>query len=248
LKWFFQDSRRPREPFFKAPAAVMWLIFALLATHVARTLAPLPWSDFLLEHFAFIPARYSASAAQVSGLPPPNILEQVLDFVSYMFLHGGFMHVVINSLWLLAFGPIVARRLGPARFLVFFLFCGALAAATHLAVYWGVAEEVVGASGGVCGLMAAGIRILYGHIYSARDPATETRPPLAPMLFPPIIGFTIMWVLLNVIAGITGLGLTDDSTVIAWVAHLGGYFAGFFAINVFDRISVGERSPVGDER
>ena len=130
-----------------------------------------------------------------------------------MFLHGNYTHVGVNSLWLLAFGPIVAKRLGTTKFLLFFLFCGIASAALHLAVYFGAVEQVVGASGAVSGLMGAAIRIFYGRLlFRPVTPEGET-PPLAPLLSRPIIGFTAVWLIANFVAGVTGLGLTDATPV-----------------------------------
>ena len=236
---FFQDMRPSREPFLNAPATIFWLIGAIVVAHIGRVMAPSPWPQYLLFEFAFIPARYSEAALVASGIPAPGFAEQAIPFVSYMFLHGDYMHLGINSLWLLAFGPIVAKRLKTARFLLFFLFCGILSAALHLAVYFGALEQVVGASGAVSGLMGAAIRIFYGRLYFDRNlPAGET-PPLAPLLSRPILGFTAVWMVANFVAGITGLGLTDAATSVAWVAHLGGYFAGLLAITAFDRLAFG---------
>jgi len=230
---FLQDLRPAREPFLRAPASVIWLIGLLLVTHLARVWAPPPWPETILLHYAFIPARYSSTALAVQGLPPASLFELMGNFVTYMLLHGNFAHVGINSLWLLAFGPLVARRLQPIRFVLFFVVCGIAAAATHLVVYWGAAEEVVGASGGVSGLMAAAMRIMYGRLYYSDAGAGPAR--LAPVFSKPIIGFTAIWIIANIVGGVTGLGVTDDATVVAWVAHLGGYFAGLFAIGLFDR-------------
>ena len=145
---FFQDQRPSREPFLNAPATIFWLIGVLVAAHVIRVMLPAPWPRYLLFEFAFIPARYSEAALTAGGIPAPGLAGQVIPFVSYMFLHGDYTHLAVNSLWLLAFGPIVAKRLGTTKFLLFFLFCGIVSAVVHLAVYFGAAEPVVGASGG----------------------------------------------------------------------------------------------------
>jgi len=234
---FFQDMRPSREPFLNAPATIFWLIGVLVAAHVARVMAPPPWPEYLLFEFALIPARYSAAALAASGIPVPGLAGQAIPFVSYMFLHGDYTHLGINSLWLLAFGPIVAKRMKTVKFLLFFLLCGIVSAAAHLAVYFGAVEQVVGASGAVSGLMGAAIRIFYGRLMFGRlMPAGET-PPIAPLFSRPIVLFTAVWLIANFIAGVTGLGLTDATASIAWVAHLGGYFAGLFGITVFDRFS-----------
>ena len=230
----FQDQRPSREPFLNAPATIFWLIGILVAAHVVRVTLPAPWPEYLLFDFSFIPARYSLAA---SGIPEPGLLDRIIPFISYMFLHGDYVHLGFNSVWLLAFGPIVAKRLKATRFLLFFLLCGILAALTHLVVYFGAVEQVVGASGAVSGLMGAAIRIFYGRLFYGRRTPQGEAPPLAPVFSRAILGFTIVWLIANFVAGVTGLGLSDTTASIAWVAHLGGYFAGLFAITVFDRSS-----------
>lgn len=236
---FFQDMRPSREPFLIAPAIVFWLIGVIALAHIARVMAPSPWPQYLLFEFGFIPARYSEAALVANGIPTPSFAELVIPFVSYMFLHGDYMHLAFNSLWLLAFGPIVAKRIKTTKFLLFFLFCGILSVVLHLAVYFGASVSVVGASGGVAGLMGAAIRIFYGRLYFGRDLPAGSTPPIAPLLSRPIIAFTLVWLVANFIAGVTGLGLTDPATSVAWVAHIGGYFAGLLGITLFDRLAFG---------
>jgi membrane associated rhomboid family serine protease len=239
---FFQDQRPSREPFLNAPAIVFWLIGLLVVAHVVRVMLPEPWPEYLLVEFAFIPARYSAEAFPALGLPEPSLIEQVIPFVSYMFLHGNYTHLGVNSLWLLAFGPIVAKRLGTAKFLLFFLFCGIASIVLHLIVYFGAAEPVVGASGAISGLMGAAIRIFYGRLMHRHAITEGQTMPLAPALSRPIIGFTAVWLIANFFAGVTGLGLTDETQSVAWMAHLGGYLAGVLTISLFDRMSLGAQS------
>ena len=227
---FFQDNRPPREPFLNAPPTVLWLIGLLLATHAVRVFLPGSLSEDVLVEYALTPARYAAAFAQ--GIPPDSALGLLIPFITYMFLHADLTHVGLNSLWLLVFGPIVARRLGPLKFLLFFLSCGIVAALLHLAVYWGSPMAVVGASGGVSGLMAAGMRILYGRFYPDAD-------GLAPIFSKPIMTFSGVWIVANVVSGIFKLGVSDDLTLIAWVAHLGGYFAGLIMIGPFSRRAAG---------
>lgn len=239
---FFQDQRPSREPFLNAPAIVFWLIGVLVVAHVGRELLPAPWPQELLSQFAFIPARYSAAALAASGIPQPGLFEQAIPFISYMFLHGNYTHLGVNSLWLLAFGPIVAKRLNTTKFLLFFLFCGVASALLHLAFYFGVNELVVGASGAIAGLMGAAIRIFYGRLMFRHATPEGAAPPLAPLFSRPIMGFTAIWLVANFIAGVTGLGLTDATQSVAWVAHLGGFFAGILTIPVFDRFTFGAKA------
>src|SRR5438046_1797317 len=128
---FLQDSRPPREPLLNAPAIVLWLIAALLATHFLRVALPGDWPDILVERFAFIPTRYSGDPAFARD----TLLDKAFPFVSHIFLHASVAHVTVNSLWLLAFGPVLARRVGSVKFVLFFLLCGIAGAVAHLVIY-----------------------------------------------------------------------------------------------------------------
>ena len=222
---FFQDNRPSREPFLNAPPTVLWLIGLLLGAHVLRVALPDDWPDRIIDDYALIPAKFAAAAAQ--GFFGGHAFEPLVSLLSYMFLHGDFAHVGINSLWLLVFGPIVVRRLGPARFMAFFLFCGVAAAAVHLAAYWGSAMAVIGASGAISGLMAGGMRIVYGRL-------SGQGVDLAPIFSKSILAFSAVWIIVNIISGVLRLGVSDDLTLIAWVAHLGGFFTGLVMIGAFD--------------
>jgi len=236
---FFQETRPAREPFLNAPASVLWLIAGLLAAHAARALAPEAVGNRILTTYAFVPARYSNETLAAHGIAPARAFEQAATFVSYLFLHANFTHVIINSLWLLAFGPAVARRLGTLLFFVFFVICGIAAAALHLALNWGSLIPVIGASGSVAGLMGAGIRIMYRE----RTLTFGERPKLAPIFAPPVLFFSAVWVIVNIVAGLTGFGLTDNMALVAWEAHLGGYFTGLLLIGPFDVLRARRQTP-----
>ena len=216
---FFQDTGPSREPFLNAPASVLWLIGVILVAHVGRVLLPATTADDILVTFAFIPADYS----------------QIQTWATYLFLHGSYAHVGLNCLWLLAFGPPVARRLGTFRFLAFYFFCGVAAAAAQLASDWGSSVPVTGASGAIAGLMGGAIRILYTERHRVFG------APLVSVFSRPVMFFTAIWLAINVVAGVSGLGLSEEGDLIAWVAHMGGYFAGLLTIGLFDRTA----APVG---
>jgi len=224
-----------RQPALQAPAIVLWLIALLLAAHGARTLLldPAASTDIIIA-YAFIPVRYAF---------PGDLWEKAIPFLSHVFLHGDWPHVILNSLWLLAFGPIVARRFGGALFIVFFLVCGVAGAAAYLLFNWGSPEPVVGASGAVSGLMAAGLRLMPGLFYWAMP--GETR--LAPILSRPILTFSLAWAALNVAFGMIGAGFLGSDGAIAWQAHLGGYLAGLLLAGPFDFLRPRELAPsLGD--
>jgi membrane associated rhomboid family serine protease len=232
----FLQSAPPRQPIFRAPAVVLWLIAALAGLHALRLWLPSALGQDMVYEYALIPARYShafvASQAGLAASWPGTVLERAIPFVSYMGLHNDWTHLVINSLWLLAFGPVVARRQGPLLFLVFFLVCGVAGALTYVALNWGSPVPVVGASGAISGLMAAALRMLPGQAPWA-EPGTA---PLAPLFSRQILIFTLVWAAINIVAGVTGLGVGGQSGLIAWQAHLGGFLAGLLLCGPFDAL------------
>ncbi|HEY4274711.1 MAG TPA: rhomboid family intramembrane serine protease [Rhizomicrobium sp.] len=223
---------------FRAPAVVISLIALLVAAHGARAMMPPHLSAEMIDQFAFNPARYSPAFLAARNAIPDDWLAQAVPFVSYMALHNDLTHLLINSLWLLAFGPIVARRLGGFLFLLFFLTCGVAGALTHLAFNWGSPVPVIGASGAISGLMAAGLRLL-----PTQAPwAHPAREKLSPIFSRQILLFTAIWMGINLVAGLAGLGIGGTAVSIAWQVHLGGYLAGLFLVSAFDRLKPSARA------
>jgi membrane associated rhomboid family serine protease len=159
----FLQSAPPRQPIFRSPAVVLWLIGGLAALHLARISRPAYQADALVYEYGLYPLRYSRAFLESHMANPRTLWERAVPFVSYLGLHGSWTHLVINCLWLLAFGPIVARRFGSVLFLFFFLVCGLAAAAFYIALNWASPVPVVGASGAISGLMAAAVRMLPGQ-------------------------------------------------------------------------------------
>lgn len=227
---FFQDPAR--QPLLRVPAVIFWLIAVFIAIHALRTALYAPDStqtNYILETYGLIPAWYSPHYLVQHGIVPRGLGHQVLSFFTYMFLHGSWSHLLVNSVWLLAFGPVVVRRFGTFLFLAFFVLCGLAGAATHLAVYWASTAPVIGASAAISGLMGAGFRMLSGD--------APGRPPLAPLFSTRILVWSGVWVLVNVIAGVTGLGAGPGIHLVAWEAHMGGYFAGLLLSGPFDGLA-----------
>lgn len=220
---FVPDRPSRRQPLLNVPPLVIGLIALLIGLHVIRVALPGNLPDMMLERFAFIPARYAMAFGP--GGAPGGWAGLIIPPFSYMLLHANYTHVGINSLWLLVFGPVVARNLKTARFLLFFVFCGVVAALVHLTVYWGSPVAVIGASGAISGLMGAGMRIVYGPMF-------QQPSGLAPILSRPILMFSIVWAGVNIVTGVLRIGVTGDVDTVAWVAHLGGYVAGLLTIGL----------------
>jgi len=218
----------PRDqPILRAPAATVWLIALIAAAHLVRALARPEMSADMILRYAFIPACYSQWSSCGS------LFDHLVPFVSHLFIHADLVHLAVNSVWLLAFGAIVARRLGARLFYALFFLCGIAGAITHLLCNWGSADPAVGASAAISGLMGVGFRIL------PIEPFPPGSPALAPLFSQRIILWSGLWVLTNILAGWLGLGVGLEVHLIAWQAHLGGYFAGLLlagpAVGYHDR-------------
>lgn len=207
------------QPAFRAPWPVVVLITILIGAHAARL-----WLGIDPERFALVAGDLSAG--------------RWISLVSHMFIHASWAHVLMNSVFILAFGAPVARFLGgDARgalvFALFFLACGIVAGAGFAAMAAELARiglaspdwAVVGASGAASGLMGAAARLIEG------------RGRLGSVGGRAVVGMTLSWILVNVVLGATGLTPGTAGAPVAWQAHIIGYFAGLALISPFSRLA-----------
>ncbi|MCF6199989.1 MAG: rhomboid family intramembrane serine protease [Hyphomicrobiaceae bacterium] len=234
-----QDPDQPmaeaRVPMFNVPTVILVLIGLFALVHFGRSLLT-PGQDltFLIE-MAFIPARY------VDGLLASG-LAGFTSFVTYNFLHGDVTHLGVNSIWMLAMGSAVAKRLGAWRFLAFSLVCSLFAAFAHLLTHWGELVPVIGASGAVSGHMAAAIRFIFsvpdhGHVNEEGRGelwAVPMKTLTETLKDSRVLGVLAIWLLMNILSGIGVLSMGQGDNPIAWEAHIGGFLAGLLLFSLFD--------------
>lgn len=173
----------------------------------------------LIYSFGLVPARYFSPEWSLSvGLPRLA----AWPFFSSMFLHGGFLHLILNVWTLWIFGDNVEDRMGPLRFLAFYLACGLVAGLAHLAFNLTSTVPTIGASGAIAGVLGAYL-ILY--------PGARV-VIMIPIFFWPIffelpafiyLGFWFVSQFLSAAASTSGAA---GSGGIAWWAHIGGFVAG----------------------
>lgn len=226
-----------REPILNVPGAVVAVLALLMAVHAGLSYLTDVDDEFLIWVLAFIPARYIGLAHELPGGP----LASWTSFVTHQFVHGDLTHLLINSAWLLVFGSAVARRIGTGRFFLFGIVCGIAGALAFLLVRWGEAVPMVGASGAISGLMAAGFRILLpsidnGDFHEMRESPRAVRlASLGECLRNRRMLFAIVaFVLVNAVIAIAAPVLTDAAGI-AWEAHLGGFVAGLMLLGLFDQ-------------
>jgi membrane associated rhomboid family serine protease len=218
------------------PRAVTLAAGLMIGIQVVRGLLPDETDVAFLLSLAFIPARYSGAAVELPG----GYLTAVTSFVTYMVVHGGWMHLLVNVAWMLAFGTAVARRIGTRGFFVFSILCGIAGALTHLVLHWGEMAPMVGASAAISGQMAGALRFIF---FAKREP-DEKMPdfvgaPLASLATAlrdhRIVGFVIFWVVLNAYFGLTSVSFGGTSGgIAAWEAHIGGFLCGLLIFGFFD--------------
>jgi membrane associated rhomboid family serine protease len=260
-----KPTSRP-EPMFNAPGVILVLAALFLAIYAAFSWVQPALQDKIIRDFAFVPGRLTVSYwparaidVLVRASKDPNALEQaramrdlhalgggpkLWTVLSYAFLHGSWTHVILNTVWLFAFGPPVAQRFGAPRFLVFM----ALTAIVSALAQWAVAPmdfaPLIGASGAVSGVMGAVTRFMFQpgaplgpHGFRERTDIRLVRAASLMDIFADSRAriFLGIWLGTNFIFGAYAktLGLSDMP--VAWVAHLGGFVAGLVLFSLFDR-------------
>ncbi|MEO0467742.1 MAG: rhomboid family intramembrane serine protease [Pseudomonadota bacterium] len=200
-------------PFFNAPAIVVYLTLAIVVAHAVRLLLPQQPEDWLFYQFALIPARLSLMVDGGGNTAAYGPLSLLWASVGHVFLHVDWMHVIMNTVMLLAVGAGVTRRFGAARFLTIFFASAIGGAALFFLVRAPESAPAIGASGGVSGIMAGAFLIM-------SDPRA-TWPVLLSKSF---LQTSAAFLIINIIMAFAGPAMFGSG--IAWDAHIGGYVVG----------------------
>lgn len=194
--------------------------------------------DFIME-FGLVPCRLTGACSPGSWLLPPG-----LTVLTSMFLHGGFLHVGGNMLYLWIFGNNVEDTLGHGRFTVFYLVSGAIAAATQTALSAASSVPMIGASGAVSGVLGAYLLLF----------------PRANVLTLIVFGFFVrivrvpailvlgLWFVVQFVSGLATWGAATArgealGGETAWFAHLGGFLAGMLLLFALRPRNPGDGGP-----
>lgn len=205
---------------------IPYVNYLLIAANILVFFYELSWGPQLprlLGFYGLIPARFFVLYAS-PGVSPVIVY---LPFISHMFFHGGWLHLLGNMLYLWIFGDNVEDRLGHGGYLLFYLGCGLAAAVMHLLTNTHSLVPTIGASGAIAGVMGA-----YFMLYPRARIVT-----LLPIFFfftlveIPAFFFLGFWFLLQLVQGFSALG--SRASVyggIAWWAHIGGFLFGQFVV------------------
>lgn len=252
-----------REPIFKLPPVVLWSVLILLGIHAVRMFLLSEETDLeWLFSLAVVPARWAVAyggvqaediIASLQGTGDTESLPLVLaryvlseeggkpwTGLTYTLLHGSWTHVILNSVWLAAFGTPLARRCGAGRYLLLAAVSAVAGALVYVLVHPWQVLPLIGASAAVSGMMAAAAWFIFAPATfhaSGRlsEPHERHRESLSSLMSNrQVLLFLGVWLVINYFSDAFAqpLGVADAS--IAWEAHVGGFFAGLILFPFLD--------------
>ena len=190
--------------------------------------------DAFAREWGIVPAELSA--AWTSGT---NLTGEALTLITSQFLHGGWLHLLGNLLFLWIFGNNVEDRLGRLRFLLFYLGGGVVAGLTQVAIGPHSTIPTIGASGAIAATLGAYV-VLFPR---ARITSLVFLGFFYQLIDVPAVVVLLFWFVLQLIDGIASLGVTDAGGGVAFFAHIGGFVFGALVALVL-RASARRRGPV----
>ncbi len=199
---------------------IPFVTYLLIAVNVVVFLFELSLGRSLervLFAFGVVPHRFILEVASLRlGM------KTFLPLFSSMFLHGGWLHLLGNMLFLHVFGDNVEDRFGHLTFFSFYLLAGIAAALTQVAFAPASRMPMVGASGAIAGVLGA-------YVFMFPTARIATLIPLFiffPIIELPALIFLGAWFLMQALSGVMSLGIGADAGGVAWWAHIGGFTAG----------------------
>ena len=188
--------------------------YVLIALNVLFFFVELVGGDAFIEKWAFVPSRFLANPAT-----------DFLTIFSSMFMHAGWVHLGGNMLYLWIFGDNVEDRFGHIKFTIFYLLCGLAATFAQMAFSMGSNVPNLGASGAIAGVLGAYILLFpQGKVKVLQGQRVIQVSALI------VIG---LWIVLQFFSGIGSITNTADTGGVAYIAHIGGFIAGFVLTFLF---------------
>ncbi|MCA9694231.1 MAG: rhomboid family intramembrane serine protease [Myxococcales bacterium] len=211
----------------RPPVVTVLLIAACVIVFLGELRLPERALAAAIEQYGVIPARQLWALERDAG----QLELWLTPLVTSLFLHGGWSHLLGNMLYLWVFGDGVENRLGHARFLLFFLLCGAAAAQAQVLMAPGSVTPMIGASGAIAGVLGS---------YLALYPWASITMVLPIFFIPyffdvPALLFVGIWFLHQLLAGAAWTLSTAAAEAggVAWWAHVGGFLTGVLLLPLF---------------
>ena len=177
---------------------------------------------------SFLLVAPDGTSVQIDEAPGPNPIW--LTLLTSMFMHGGWLHIGGNMLFLFIFGDNIEKAYGHIKYLIFYLVCGIIAGLAHVLSQPDSIVPSLGASGAISGVMA-GYLVLF-PTNRVKVILTLGVIFLRPFMVPAVVMIGI-WALLQFVNGIGSIAVTDQTSGVAYWAHIGGFIAGLVLIIPF---------------
>jgi membrane associated rhomboid family serine protease len=188
--------------------------YALIALNILFFFVELGGGDAFIQKWAFVPSRFLANPGA-----------DFLTLFTSMFMHAGWLHLGGNMLYLWIFGDNVEDRFGHTKFAIFYLLCGLAATAAQLAFSMGSNVPNLGASGAIAGVLGSYILLFpQGRVRVLQGQQVIQVPALI------VIG---LWIVLQLFSSVGSIANTAETGGVAYMAHVGGFAAGFILTFLF---------------
>ena len=173
-----------------------------------------------IDRYGIVPVRFLSSR---------TVGDLITPLFSFMFLHGGWLHVISNMLYLWIFGDNVEDRMGHIRYLIFYLICGIASGLTQLLLSPVSRIPIVGASGAIAGVMGAYLLLYpFGRVVTLIFFFIFIEVVQIPAFF-----FLLLWFMLQFFSGAFSIAGSEGG--VAWWAHVGGFLCGLILVYPFAR-------------
>ena len=224
---------RDDNPTTLPPVVTISLIVACSLVFLYQTTLPPGQDEAFVLHYGAVPALVLGEETGRAAVGFPI----TVTLITSMFLHGGWMHLIGNMLYLWIFGNNIEDAMGHARFVAFYVVCGALAALSHALTDLHSTIPMIGASGAISGVLGAYL-LLYprAQVLVLIPLGLLTRTMYVPAAV--VLG---LWFVLQLVSGGAALGRGGGG--VAWFAHVGGFLAGIALIGLFKRADVAFLAP-----
>jgi membrane associated rhomboid family serine protease len=206
------------------------IVFALIAANVAVFLYQNSLGSnaamVLTYEYGLVPRRYFDPYWGLrTGLSPNDYW----PFLTATFLHGGWLHIILNMWTLYIFGATMEGRMGSIPFLMFYLACAVASTAVHAWFNWASDVPVIGASGAIAGVIGA-----YAMSFPTARITLLVPIIIIPLIFDiPAVAFAAIWFGMQLLQGAWETLTPSMGGGIAWWAHIGGFLAGIVLLPMF---------------
>jgi membrane associated rhomboid family serine protease len=202
------------------PYVTIFIIGLNIAVYIMEALSP--------ENSQQIVYSYGAIPYAITHFRSTQPISPVLTIFTSMFMHGGILHIAGNMLYFWIFGNNIEDVLGHVRFIIFYLFCGVVAAYSYALTAPSSTIPMIGASGAISGILGAYLLLFpKARVHTLIFFGIFIQVVQVPALI--VIGF---WAIIQLVSGLFTEGMQSHGGI-AWFAHVGGFATGLLTIRLW---------------